>query len=80
MAKMGLFIQMLTVSLFVSPVRNQQMIGKNGVVRSNAYSIFICKMIVSKIQNFAEKYFVFNVIKLLTLKTILHEWDYRLIA
>ena len=53
---MGLFIQILIVSLFVSPVRNQQKIAKNGVVHSNAYSISICEPVVSKIGNFAEKY------------------------
>ena len=45
-AKKGLFIRILIVSLFVSPVRNQQKIAKNGVVHSNAYSIFICELIV----------------------------------
>ena len=34
---------MLMVSLFVSPIRNQQKIAKNGVVNSNAYGIFICE-------------------------------------
>ena len=69
---MGLFIQMLIVSLFVSPVRNQQKIAKNGVIYSNAYSNFICELIVSKIGNFAKRHLVIYAIWLFTLKTMLH--------
>ena len=60
--------------------RNPQKIAKNGVVHSNAYSIFICELIVSKIGNFGGKYFVFNVMWLFTLKTMLHTRDYELIT
>ena len=45
------------------------MIVKSGVVHSNAYRIFICELIVSKIVFFSsEKYFVFKLIKSFTLK------------
>ena len=37
---------------------------------------FICELIVSKIQNFAEKKFVFNMIRLFILKTMLYAQDY----